>query len=153
MLVAITDHDRCVDFQTIPIDRRLHMRDHKYTDRPKSFNLFLPVIIDAGIKASAVPDRNSTGELSLQTFHLDENWFLNIQLGINRTILKLKSTLATSGMLVKVFSRMRQATRSRFSGRLHRSTATAPPRDLPNTKILLLSTSGRDLNRRITRLL
>ncbi len=48
-------------------------------------------------------------------------------------------------MLVKVFSRMRQETRSRFSARLHKSTATAPPRDRPKTKILLVSTSGRDL--------
>jgi hypothetical protein len=40
---------------------------------------------------------------------------------------------------------MRQETRSRFSARLHKSTATAPPRDRPKTKILLVSTSGRDL--------
>jgi hypothetical protein len=105
----------------------------------------LPVIIDEGINVSAAPDRNKTGVLNLQAFHRDENWFLNIQLGINRTIRKLKRTLATSGMLVKVFSRSKHATRSRFAAWLHKSTATAPPNDLPNTKILLLSTSGRDL--------
>ena len=48
---------------------------------------------------------------------------------------KSKSTLAMSGIDVKEFSTIRDATRSLFSDLEQRSIATAPPSDLPNTII------------------
>ena len=56
-------------------------------------------------------------------------------LGIILTIRKSNNTLAMSGIEVKEFSTMSAATKSRFSDLEQRSTATAPPKDLPKTMI------------------